>query len=397
MARPRVFVTGAGLITATGNGYSENLEAFRKKQSGIGKITHLSTIHNDIPAAEVKHSHAELMSLAGVDPGKGIYSRNALLALTAARQLAAACGRRREWQKETGLVMATTTGGMDLNERLYPSLLLSPSLRDNIPAFDSADCTEKVADRLGIRQNVTTVSTACSSSANAIMIAARLIRDRRLKRVVAGGSDSLTAFTLNGFMALEIISPAGCRPFTAGRDGLTIGEGAALLLLESEEAADTGSILCEVRGYANVNEAYHATASSPEGRGARMAMQQALEEGELSPGEIDYINAHGTGTEINDLAEGRAIEQVFGRRVPAVSSTKAFTGHTLGAAGAVEAVYSVMALREQSVLPGGDRGLPMPELSFACATEMQCQPLRHVMSNSFGFGGNNTTLIFSKT
>jgi 3-oxoacyl-[acyl-carrier-protein] synthase-1 len=252
-----------------------------------------------------------------------------------------------------------------------------------------------VASYFGINHNITTVSTACSSSANAIIFGSRLIKSGRLNRVLAGGTDALTRFTLNGFFALEILSPTGCRPFDRMRNGLTIGEGAAFLVLESELTADPDKILCEVTGYSNVNEAFHATASTSDGIGATLAMTGALESAGLNASQIDYINAHGTGTEINDLSEGNAIGALFGGRVPPVSSTKAFTGHTLGAAGAIEAVFSTLSIKNQIVLPNLNYSEKMPELSFEPQRTVENQQIRHVMSNSFGFGGSNSTLIFS--
>jgi len=160
--------------------------------------------------------------------------------------------------------------------------------------------------------------------------------------------------------------------------------------------ADPARIICEITGYANANEAFHATASSADGLGAYLAMSGALETASLKPQDISYINAHGTGTEINDLSEGRAIQKIFGSAIPPVSSTKAFTGHTLGAAGAVEAVFSVLALQNQIILPGLNFSTPMEELCFQPVTKPFPAQLKHVMSNSFGFGGNNTSLIFSK-
>jgi 3-oxoacyl-[acyl-carrier-protein] synthase-1 len=267
--------------------------------------------------------------------------------------------------------------------------------KDLVELLDSADCTEKVAARAGISHGVTTVSTACSSSANAIMLGARYIKSGRFTRVLVGGTDALTRFTINGFHALEILSPDGCKPFDRDRNGLTIGEGAAMLVLESSAVADPAAALCEVSGYANVNEAYHQTASAADGSGALMAMRNALASSGLNTGDIDYINAHGTGTEINDLSEGRAIMELFAGNIPAVSSTKGFTGHTLGAAGAVEAVLSVLALRHHMVLPSFSFSRSMEELSFQPVVSAEKRSLQHVMSNSFGFGGNNTSLIFS--
>jgi 3-oxoacyl-[acyl-carrier-protein] synthase-1 len=344
---PRVFVTGAGIITAIGSGLNESFESLTSLRSGIGALTLFNSIHSDIPVAEVSMTNEQLAEKAGTDIKQNLHSRNSLLALIAAGQALRDHQGLDLSDHHTALVLATTVGGMDLNELYYDSLLKGPEYSRYIDLFDSGDCAEKVAARYGICHNITTVSTACSSSANAIMYATRQIRAGKLTRALAGGTDSLTKFTINGFRALEILSLDGCKPFDKNRNGLTIGEGAAILLLESEDTAAPSEILCEVTGYANANEAYHQTASSPEGTGAYMAMCRALETAGLSPADVDYINAHGTGTEVNDLAEATAIMKLFGDKVPPVSSTKAFTGHTLGAAGAVEAVFSIIALQKQ--------------------------------------------------
>jgi 3-oxoacyl-(acyl-carrier-protein) synthase len=393
---PRVFVTGVGIISAIGNGTEETLDAIQNLRTGIGRLSLFDSAHAGIPVAEVKHNHSELLKLAGVREGESAFTRNTLLALVACRQAVLNSGWTNVREKHTGLVFATTVGGMDFNEKYYQSLLESDKYKHLIGVLDSADCSEKVAACFDIRHHITTISTACSSSANAIMLGTRLIRSNYLQRVLVGGTDSLTKFTLNGFNALEILSPTGCRPFDMNRNGLTIGEGAAALVIESEEAADPGRIICEVSGFANVNEAYHATSSTTDGFGAVLAMNKALESASLKAAEISYVNAHGTGTEINDLSEGNAIEKVFGNKIPPVSSTKAFTGHTLGAAGAIEAVFSALAIGNQILLPGLNFVVQMPELSFQPQKKSESARINHVMSNSFGFGGSNTTLIFSK-
>jgi 3-oxoacyl-[acyl-carrier-protein] synthase-1 len=392
----RVFVTGVGIVSAIGNGTAETLLSLKSLTSGIGKLSLFDSIHAHIPVAEVKLNKEQLANRAGVDNDHFPHTRNSLLALVAAKEAMASANWDRNRDLTSGAVMATTVGGMDMNEQYYRSLLQDDSHKDIIMLLDSADCTEKVAFMAGIRQNVTTISTACSSSANSIMLGARLIKNNRLQRVLVGGTDALTRFTLNGFLALEILSLTGCRPFDRHRNGLTIGEGAAVMILESEEVADPARIICEITGYANANEAFHATASSADGLGAYLAMSGALETASLEPQDISYINAHGTGTEINDLSEGRAIQKIFGQAVPPVSSTKGFTGHTLGAAGAVEAVFSVLALQNQIILPGLNFSTPMEELHFQPVTRLTHSVLKNVMSNSFGFGGNNTCLIFTK-
>jgi 3-oxoacyl-[acyl-carrier-protein] synthase-1 len=218
--------------------------------------------------------------------------------------------------------------------------------------------------------------------------------------VVAGGTDALTKFTLNGFNSLMILDPAYCRPFDNERQGLNLGEGAGYLVLVSDAVAATLSSPVDtvLSGYANTNDAYHQTASSPDGRGSWLAMKTALERSGLEAAEIDYINLHGTGTQNNDLAEGTAIRRLFDPRYPKMSSTKSFTGHTLGASGGIEAVFSVLAIRQGVVFPNLRFRTPMPELPFVPETTfLRDVAIRHVLSNSFGFGGNCSSLVFSKT
>ena len=195
-----------------------------------------------------------------------------------------------------------------------------------------------------------------------------------------------------------ILSDSECTPFDAHRKGLNLGEAAAYLVLETEENAlrRGAKIKAVLSGWGNANDAYHQTASSEDGQGAYLAIQQALQIAHLQPETIDYINAHGTATPNNDLSESRALLRVFGERVPHYSSTKPFTGHTLGAASSVEAVFSVMALRNDIVFPNLNYQTPMPEVPIRPQTELLHLPVKHVLSNSFGFGGNCSALIFSK-
>jgi 3-oxoacyl-[acyl-carrier-protein] synthase-1 len=231
------------------------------------------------------------------------------------------------------------------------------------------------------------------------MLGARLIKNNILDRVIVGGVDALTTFTLNGFNSLMILDRQPCRPFDETRSGLNLGEGAGFLVLESERILEKKDkkIYCEVKGYGNACDAFHQTASSPEGDGAKLAMLKALETARLSPADISYINAHGTGTPNNDLSEGKAIENVFGSSAPFFSSTKSFTGHTLGASGAIEAVLSVLAIEHNLIFPNLNFSKQMNELKIAPVNRlMKNIEVKNVLSNSFGFGGNNTSLIFSK-
>ncbi|MCU0456438.1 MAG: beta-ketoacyl-[acyl-carrier-protein] synthase family protein [Bacteroidales bacterium] len=381
--------------------YEENLNSLRKGITGIGKNSHLETIYSDeIPVAEVKSGNRELRALAKV-PQKSLFSRTSLLALIAAGEAVERSGIRNEDGLRTGLISASTVGGMDRTEIFFKKFRTEKSqgrIREVI-SHDVGDHTEAIASAFGIREFVTTISTACSSSANSILLGARLIENGILDRVIAGGSDALTLFTLNGFNSLMILDKRGCMPFDDDRNGLTLGEGAAYLVLESETAVTkTGKKgLCVLTGYGNACDAFHQTASSPEGDGAYMSMDKALGKAGMHPDRIDYINAHGTGTKNNDLSEGKAVERLFKDSLPPLSSTKSYTGHTLGAAGAIEAVFSVMAIEHGCIWPGIRFISKMKELSFEPVTSLTTgTEVRNVMSNSFGFGGNNTSLIFSK-
>lgn len=397
----KIYITGIGIVCAIGNNVIETFNSLASSRSGIGQITLLDTIHKGvIPLAEVKLSAAELLDLSG-NQGRKDLTRTTLLGMIAASEAVASAGINTSDDYRTGLISATTVGGMDRTENFYTEFLNDPSkgrLMD-VVNHDCADSTERIATQIGITGFITTISTACSSSVNALMLGSNLIKTNQLDRVVVGGTDSVTRFTLNGFNTLMILDKTGCHPFDENRAGLTLGEGAAYLVLESEEVVlkEKKTVLAEVAGYGNANDAYHQTASSPDGTGAWMAMNKALKMSRVNPAEIDYINVHGTGTLNNDLSEGIAIERIFNKKVPLFSSTKSYTGHTLGAAGAVEAVISVLAMQHQMIFPNFNFQTPMKELKIKPVTELiEHIELKHILSNSFGFGGNNSSVVFSK-
>ncbi len=392
--KQRVFITGFGIISGIGCGEQETFYSLLNEKSGIGKISLFEIALSRYPVSEVKLTDKELIKTAGLSPEKR-YSRTFLLGLIAARQAVEMAGYTD--MPNAGMIGATTVGGMDLNERYYTSLTAgNDTYKDIIPALDTAYATEQIAAYFGIKSNVNTISTACSSSANSIMNGVRMIQNGIVSSMLVGGMDALCKFSLNGFNSIEILSPTGCRPFDKERNGVTLGEGAAFLVLESEDAAKGKTVYGEISGYANRNEAFHQTASSPDGEGAKATMLQALKTAGLQPADIDYINAHGTGTEINDLSEGNAIQAVFNEKIPLVSSTKGYTGHTLAAAGAIEAIISLLSIKHQTAFPNLRMQEPMDELSFAPLKGVQNTDIRHILSNSFGFGGANTTLIISK-
>ncbi len=396
----RIFITGSGIISSIGKNLQETLTSLMEGRSGIGRIRLLETaLKNEIPVAEVKFDHKELFEIAGIPLQEG-YSRNALLGIIAGTE--AFHHARLELFKnlKTGLISATTVGGMDRCELYYHDFLHNDSRNIYIDSYDCADSTEKIADHLGIRDFITTISTACSSSANAILLGARMIQTGKLDRVLAGGCESLTKFHLNGFNALKILDKEPCKPFDENRNGITLGEGAAYVVLESETSIKQSKnvILAELVGWGNACEAYHQTASSPDGVGAFLAMKKALEMSKLRPDQVDYINAHGTGTDNNDLSEGKAIEKLFAGNIPKVSSTKPFTGHTTSAAGSTEAILSMLCLQHQVIWPNLNFRTPISELNFLPVEKLLTNvPVNAVMSNSFGFGGNDTSLIFTSS
>lgn len=396
-----VFITGAGVISSLGKDLAGNLDALVNKRHGIAPISMLPTFHTDMLVGEVKYSNIELVSMLGLE-GTPYITRTALLGMHAASEAFRSASLSTDKSRRIGLVSATSVGGMDRSEIFYKEFLISQRkgrLRDVI-SHDCGESTERIAAFLGIKNYVSTISTACSSSANAIMLGARLIKNNFLDVVIAGGTDALTRFTLNGFNTLLILDKQHCRPFDDSRTGLNLGEGAGFVVLESEaHALKRGAFsLAKVSGYGNANDAYHQTASSPEGYGATQAMRKAMDVAGLQPGEISYINVHGTGTPNNDLSEGKALQSYFGKNVPPFSSTKAFTGHTLAASGAIEAVYAVLSLQHGLIFPNLNFQHPMQELYIRPVTELQeGVKINHVLSNSFGFGGNNSSLVLSKS
>jgi len=393
----KVFVTGMGIISSLGIGVQQNLDRLIEGRSGIGAIRHLKTrLSSELIAGEVPFSNDELISIAGIQDTTGI-SRAALLGIIAAKEAVKNTGFH-DNKTRTGIISGTTAESMTNIELYLQDFLNNDSRNEYIESQDWGYSTEVIAKELGISGYQTTINTACSSAANAIMTGARMIKHNMLDRVLVGGTDALSKVMLNGFNALMIVDPQISKPFDKNRKGLNLGEGAAFLVIVSEKVAVEKNIICELSGYGNSNDAYHLTALSPDGEGAAMAMNNAIDESSLKVTDIDYINAHGTGSENNDLSEALGIEKVFGINNPKFSSTKPFTGHTLGSSGAIEAIFSILSLQENLVFPNLNFKNRMDEVDVIPENDLiSSQEINHVLSNSFGFGGNNTSLLFSKT
>ena len=387
----KIFVTGIGVVSAIGLNAEENLWSLKAGITGIAK----STIYN-LMTGEVKLNDAEIIQMLAL-PDED-FSRTTLLSLLAAKEAWAENKIQRNIR--TGLISATSVGGLDRTEKYYfKSRNNNSSEEYKLMTHDNGRTTERIASELGISGYIGTISTACSSGANAIMQGARLIKANKLDRVLVGGCDPLALYDIKGFSSLNIYDGDICKPFDELRKGLNLGEGAAFLVLESEESIRmTGNKpLCTLCGWDNATDAFHQTASSPDGHGAYLAMKNALNKANITSEKISYISAHGTGTGNNDLSESIAIKNIFKDDIPPFSSTKGYTGHTLAAAGAIEAVYCVQSILEQGIVPNINFSTPMketgmvPEITFRPAVNIE-----YVLSNSFGFGGNCTCLIFGK-
>lgn len=389
-----IVVTGLGVVCSIGVNAQECLASLKAKRSGIGEIKYLKTAHRkEFKLGEVKRSNLELLEMLGLSSSDKSYCRTTLLAGLAAKEALEMANAGNTETKRTGFVSSTTVGGMDITEQKY---LQGTGDNSYLLKHPCGDSTKQVADILQGISYYTTLNTACSSGINALIHGARLLKHRQLDRVIVGGVDALTMFTLNGFNALMILDKEDCKPFDANRKGLNLAEGAGYIVLE--RASEAKHPLCSLKGYANANDAYHQTASSPTGEGAYSSMTEALEMSGLNPTDIDYINVHGTGTGNNDESEGVALNRVFGKgKVPAFSSTKSYTGHTLAGAAGVESVFSILSIINDIIYPSLNWTTPIENLELIPNTEVILgSGLRNVLSNSFGFGGNNSTVIFSK-
>jgi len=396
----KIAITGMGIISSIGNNVEENFISLTTGKHGISDIQLFETRHaGNIKTGEIKLSNEELVQKLQLSEDNNV-TRTALLGMVAAKEAVESAGISDINEYKTGLISSTSVGGMDITEKYFYTYEDFPEKQKYIDSHDAGSSSLAIADLLGLKGMVSTISTACSSAANAIMMGAKLIKNGVLDRVIVGGTDSLSKFTLNGFNTLMILTDSYNTPFDNDRKGLNLGEAAAFIVLESDEVVkkENKKVLGYLSGYGNANDAHHQTASSENGQGAYLAMEKALKVSGLDKENIDYINVHGTATPNNDLSEGIAMIRIFGEnKVPEFSSTKAFTGHTLAAAAGIEAVYSILAMQNNVIFPNLNFKTKMEEFDLTPVTELKEKNINHVLSNSFGFGGNCSTLIFSKS
>lgn len=390
-----IIITGLGIISAIGNSPKEVLDSLKKETSGISKMQYLPSIHSDLPVGEVKLSNNELKKSIGVAEDR-VVSRTTLMGAYAIKQAIKDAGIIASDYDRIVIVNGTTVGGMDITEQYFSNMKTDDSFLGVLEHHDCGSSSNEMAEICGIKADVCTISTACSSALNAVMVGAEMLKNDEADIVIAGGTEALSLFHLNGFNTLMILDCGQCRPFDDTRAGINLGEGAAYLVLQRERDCPDKTPKAFITGYANACDAFHQTASSDDGKGASLAMSEALKMAKLEPKDIQYINAHGTGTPNNDLTEGVAIKKVFGNSLPYISSTKAYTGHTTSASGSIELVISLLAM-EHSFIPSNlgwnnpiENGVTPSVGNISCLIE-------NVMCNSFGFGGNDSSLILSKT
>ena len=391
-----IVITAEGIVSAIGNSEAEVVESLRSRNSGIGEMQFLQSKHKELPVGEVKMSNSEMKTALCIPQAEEV-SRTSLMGILAIRQFADSLPKKKDTDStRIVLISGTTVGTMDITERHFHNILEEQDL-SFLKYHGCGGSTQRIADYFGCFSDVTTVSTACSSAANAILLGANMIKAGKADVVVAGGSESLSRFHLNGFNSLMILDKERCRPFDETRGGLNLGEGAAFVVLESEEHAKRrgAEIHAYLAGYGNACDAFHQTASSDNGEGAYLAMKEALAMAGLHPEDIQYVNAHGTGTPNNDQSEGVALKRVFGECMPLVSSTKSFTGHTTSASGGIETVICLLAMK-YGFVPANLGWQNQIEGGITPTLGVDDIKLDNVVCNSFGFGGNDTSLILSK-
>ena len=397
--KDNIVITGEGIICAIGLDKPSVLFSLKEKRSGIGTVRYLNSTHRELPVGEVPMSNDDMRSQLGLNDAS-LVNRTTLMGMLAVRQALEDAGVDSAMVKEKALrvvlVSGTTVAGMDVTESFFRYLEQSDDALKCLNYHSAGTSTRMIADYFDFFAEYTTISTACSSAANAILLGSRLLAEGEADIVVAGGTEALSVFHLNGFNSLMILDHEQCRPFDANRAGLNLGEGAAFLVMETESGANRRAVKphAYLVGYGNACDAFHQTASSENGEGAYLAMKEALTMAGLESQDIQYVNAHGTGTPNNDLSESIALKRIFGDQMPLISSTKSFTGHTTSASGSIEAVICILALTHQFVPANLGWSQAAEDVIVPTMGDESCQ-LQNVVCNSFGFGGNDTSLVFS--
>lgn len=393
----KVFITGMGAISSIGSTIDEHLNALRSGKCGIQKARFFQSRYTEnLVFGEVPFSDDQLKEINNV-AHQHEFTRTTVLAINAFKEAIKEAKISSELLKSdrTAFISSSTVGGMYYTDKLYSDANLKGIPSNYVRSYEGSDHTFRITKMFEIGGIIDTINTACSSSANAILLGARLIQTGRADRVIVGGADSIAKYTVNGFNSLMILSDEACQPFNENRSGLSLGEGAAYLVIESEDSACNKMKIAELIGFGNSNDAFHPSTTSENAIGPILSMERALKMTAIKPDLIDYINAHGTGTVNNDITETYALNTVF-TKVPPYNSTKSYTGHTLAASGSLEAILSLLSLKNNELYPSLRCETPIKIHGSKPISKFEKKELKNVMSNSFGFGGNCTSLIFSK-
>jgi 3-oxoacyl-[acyl-carrier-protein] synthase II len=398
----RVVITGAGIVTSLGIGWDANSEGFRLGRVALNPVQLFDVSRQRVKVAGEVDLPGELPPTRMSTRQEKRLDRAGRLLLLAAHEAWHQAG----WEMDGQLpvVLGTTSGGMALGEAYYRHAISNSNSHREQPTrvlqYQPQQQALALTEAFGFQGSMLIIANACASGGNAIGHAWEMLRSGKCERVLAGGYDALCQLVFAGFDSLQALSPTECRPFDAGRDGLALGEGAAILTLETLEHAERrgANILGELAGYGASLDTHHLTQPHPQGDAAVISMTEALKRAGIGAEDVDYVNAHGTGTPMNDSAEANAISRWAGDRAATlpVSSTKAGVGHLLGAAGAVEAVICLMALRGQWLPPTSTLRVADNACSFPLVQKPATASLDYAMSNSFGFGGANATLILRR-
>ena len=387
----RIYILSIGSINAIGGNIDQMSANLNNSKTGLRRS---NKFHLNLSFFITGEAIIDENLILNYSKKNGMQSRNIILSDIAVQEVLCPFDLDELKQYRVGLFSSNTTGGIDLSELYFNG---QPEYMKQLSDHDCGASTSFLINKYPIFSYNTTINTACSSSANSILLGANMIKKGIIEMAVVGGVDTLTNFTIQGFNALNIYDQELCAPFDRNRKGLNLGEGAGYLMLASEHIANKFPhlIIGEFLGGHNSNDAYHQTSASPNANGNTLAMQGAIINAGINKESIQYLNAHGTATPNNDLSESIAIKNTFGEKVPIINSTKSYTGHTLAAAGAIEAIICMLSMKQKTIFKSLNFNASIEETNIIPNTnKIENIQLQYCMSNSFGFGGNCTSLIF---
>tara|TARA_B110000285_G_scaffold119810_1_gene135570 strand:+ start:7062 stop:8261 length:1200 start_codon:yes stop_codon:yes gene_type:complete len=394
----KVVVSGIGIITAIGKTIAENMYALENGNTGIVEPKTLSQEDKTIqfPLGKINLTNAELIARCNGYESKGTTRTDALSKIAFQEAIKDADLSAADLKsRRTAFISASTVGGMSRTMELYEDATKNDEPSEFINSYSASVHLHKIIDHYEMTGPTSVINTACSSSANAIMLGAKLLEQDKVDIAIVGGVDCISRFTIRGFDALGILTKNRCKPFDENREGLNLGEAAAYLVLRKAPLSNSLNKYGSIVGWANTNDSYHSSALNENGSGIMNCINKALEVAEIIPNDIGFINAHGTGTGNNDLAELTAVSKLFKANIPMYSS-KSYTGHTLGAAGAIECVFSLLGLNQNQVYPSLNIDVPLKvKLMQVNQLLLKSENIKYALSNSFGFNGNCTSLIIS--